>query len=158
VPVSQANVDTVARTYRDVLLAMSDEISSGQVNVTREGEEIIIRIPGDQSFSSGSAQLRPNFRSLLDSIGDMLLPIPAITRVEGHTDNVPLSFGGRYGDNWDLSSARAASVAEFFLDELYLRPGDIYIMAFADSVPVATNETAEGRALNRRIDIVVSPF
>ena len=77
---------------------------------------------------------------------------------EGHTDNVPLSFGGRYGDNWDLSSARAASVAEFFLDELYLRPGDIYIMAFADSVPVATNETAEGRASNRRIDIVVSPF
>ena len=152
------DIDTVARTYRDVILALSDEISSGQVTVTREDEEIIIRIPGDQSFPSGSAQLQPNFRSLLENIGDMLLPIPAITRVEGHTDNVPLSFGGRYGDNWDLSSARAASVAEFFLDELYLRPGDIYIMAFADSVPVATNETAEGRASNRRIDIVVSPF
>ena len=138
---------------------MSDEISSGQVNVTREGEEIIIRIPGDQSFSSGSAQLRPNFRSLLDSIGDMLLPIPAITRVEGHTDNVPLSFGGRIWRQLGLVFCPGtASVAEFFLDELYLRPGDIYIMAFADSVPVATNETAEGRALNRRIDIVVSPF
>ena len=150
--------DTVARIYRDVIAALSNEVSAGQVNVSMEDEEIILRIPGDQSFSSGSAQLRPNFSILLESIGDVLISIPAITRVEGHTDDVPLSFGGRYDDNWDLSSARAASVAEFFLDELYLRPGDIYIMAFGDSVPVASNETAEGRELNRRIDIVVTPL
>ena len=150
--------DTVARIYRDVIAALSDKVSAGQVNVSMEDGEIILRIPGDQSFSSGSAQLRPNFRILLESIGDVLISIPAITRVEGHTDDVPLSFGGRYDDNWDLSSARAASVAEFFLDELYLRPGDIYIMAFGDSVPVASNETAEGRELNRRIDIVVTPL
>ena len=150
--------NTVARIYRDVLAALSNEVSAGQVSVSLEDGEIILRIPGDQSFSSGSAQLRPNFRILLESIGDVLLPIPAISRVEGHTDDVPLSFGGRYDDNWDLSSARAASVAEFFLDELYLRPGDIYIMAFGDSVPIASNETAEGRELNRRIDIVVTPL
>ena len=150
--------DTVARIYRDVIAALSDKVSAGQVNVSMEDGEIILRIPGDQSFSSGSAQLRPNFSILLESIGDVLISIPAITRVEGHTDDVPLSFGGRYDDNWDLSSARAASVAEFFLDELYLRPGDIYIMAFGDSVPVASNDTAEGRELNRRIDIVVTPL
>ena len=85
------------------------------------------------------------------------MPLNGISRVEGHTDNVRLPFGGRYSDNWDLSSARAAAVTEYLLDELYVRAGDIYLTALADTVPITGNDTAAGRALNRRIEIVFTP-
>ena len=155
--VARQEVDTVAETYREVLISLADETRAGLIEVRREEETVVITIAGDESFSSGSALFRPNFVELLNQIGDTLLPLAGITRIEGHTDSSPLAFGGRYSDNWDLSSARAAAVTEFFLDELYLRPGDIYMSAFADTAPVASNETAAGRARNRRMEVVFTP-
>lgn len=158
-PESEARqeADTVAEAYREVLVSLADETRAGLVEVRREEETVIITIPSDESFSSGSASFRPSFIELLNQLGDTLLPLEGITRIEGHTDNQPIGFGGRFEDNWDLSSARAAAVTEFFLDELYLRPGDIYMSAFADTVPVASNETPTGRARNRRIEVVFTP-
>ena len=85
------------------------------------------------------------------------ITIAPITRVEGHTDNTPLSFGGRFRDNWDMSSGRAAAVADFFLDQLYLVQGDVYITAYSDTRLVASNDTSQGRSQNRRIELVVTP-
>ena len=152
-----AEADTVAEVYRDILISLSEEISAGSVEVRREGDDIIITVGSDQSFASGSAQIQLGSVALFRSLGETLMPISGITRVEGHTDNIPLSFGGRFRDNWDLSSARAAAVADFFLDQLYLVPGDVYITAYSDTRPVASNDTSQGRSQNRRIELVVTP-
>jgi chemotaxis protein MotB len=153
----RSEADTVAAVYREVLNSLSEEIGSGSVTVRRDGENIIITVGSDQSFASGSAQIQDSAIGLFRRIGETLMPISGITRVEGHTDNESLSFGGRFRNNWDLSSARAAAVADFFLDELYLIPGGVYITAYSDTRPIASNDNSQGRSQNRRIELVVTP-
>ena len=147
--------DDTPKVFQDLLLALDEDIESGQLEVKREGTNVILTLPSTNGFSSGSASLRTGFLPLLNRIGDALIPVRRIARIEGHTDNVPLAFGGRYRSNWDLSSARAASVADYLLEKRYRNGGEVYIAGFGEDKPVATNETAAGRAANRRIEIVL---
>jgi len=131
--------------------------AGGDLPANRRRLFAFITVGSHQSFASGSAQIQLGSLGLFRRLGVTLMPISGITRVEGHTDNIPLSFGGRFRDNWDLSSARAAAVADFFLDQLYLVPGDVYITACSDTRPVMSNDTSQGRSQNRRIELVVTP-
>ena len=79
----------------------------------------------------------------------------AIT-VSGHTDNVPLIFGSQFRDNWDLAAARAASVVQALEDTGKVPAGRMQAVSFGESKPVETNETARGRATNRRIEIEIN--
>jgi len=136
---------------------LSDEITQGLAEVFRDGESIIIRLTDQSGFESGSANLRTDFTSLLDSVGDSLAGASGLIQIEGHTDNVAMSFGNRYRNNWDLSSARAASVADYLQDGGSIAPGSMVIKGFADTRPIASNDTATGRSENRRIEVVVLP-
>ena len=136
---------------------LSEEITMGLAEVFRDGESIIIRLTDQGGFESGSANLRTDFTSLLDSVGDSLAGASGLIQIEGHTDNVAMSFGNRYRDNWDLSSARAASVADYLEEGGSIAPGSMVIKGFADTNPIASNETATGRSENRRIEVVVLP-
>ena len=136
---------------------LSEEITSGLAEVFRDGESIIIRLTDQSGFESGSANLRNDFTSLLDSVGDSLAGASGLIQIEGHTDNVAMSFGNRYRNNWDLSSARAASVADYLQDGGSIAPGSMVIKGFADTRPIASNDTATGRSENRRIEVVVLP-
>ena len=136
---------------------LSEEITQGLAEVFRDGESIIIRLTDQSGFESGSANLRPDFTSLLNSVGDSLAGASGLIQIEGHTDNVAMSFGNRYRNNWDLSSARAASVADYLQDGGSIAPGSMVIKGFADTRPIASNDTATGRSENRRIEVVVLP-
>ena len=136
---------------------LSEEITQGLAEVFRDGESINIRLTDQSGFESGSANLRTDFTSLLDSVGDSLAGASGLIQIEGHTDNVAMSFGNRYRNNWDLSSARAASVADYLQDGGSIAPGSMVIKGFADTRPIASNETATGRSENRRIEVVVLP-
>ncbi len=136
---------------------LSDEITLGLAEVFRDGEAIIIRLTDQGGFGSGSANLRPDFTSLLNSVGDSLAGASGLIQIEGHTDDVAMSFGNRYRDNWDLSSARAASVADYLQGRGSIAPGSMVIKGFADTNPIAANDTATGRSQNRRIEVVVLP-
>ena len=136
---------------------LSEEITQGLAEVFRDGESIIIRLTDQSGFESGSANLRGEFTSLLDSVGDSLAGASGLIQIEGHTDNVAMSFGNRYRNNWDLSSARAASVADYLQDGGSIAPGSMVIKGFADTRPIASNDTATGRSENRRIEVVVLP-
>ena len=136
---------------------LSEEITQGLAEVFRDGESIIIRLTDQSGFESGSANLRTDFTSLLDSVGDSLAGASGLIQIEGHTDNVAMSFGNRYRNNWDLSSARAASVADYLQDGGGIAPGSMVIKGFADTRPIASNDTATGRSENRRIEVVVLP-
>ena len=136
---------------------LSEEITQGLAEVFRDGESIIIRLTDQSGFESGSANLRNDFTSLLDSVGDSLAGSSGLIQIEGHTDNVAMSFGNRYRNNWDLSSARAASVADYLQGGGSIAPGSMVIKGFADTRPIASNDTATGRSENRRIEVVVLP-
>ena len=141
--------------FETIRAALSQEIMSGLAQVEREGDSVIIRLGQQDSFRSGSSDLQDSFTSTLNSVGEALGQTGGTIRVEGHTDNVPIAFSERFKSNWDLSSARSASVANYLLDNTPVEPGRVTITGFADSKPVADNSSAEGRAQNRRIEVIV---
>jgi len=130
------------------------EIEAGQVDVENEGRTITVRIREKGSFPSGSSVLDPSFAEVLSKTGDALNQIEGRIAVEGHTDNVPFS-NAAYGSYWDLSAKRSVAVAETLLGRSGLAPQRLTVSGFADTRPQASNESWEGRAQNRRVEIVV---
>ena len=130
------------------------EIEAGQVDVENEGRTITVRIREKGSFPSGSSVLDPSFIDVLSRTGDALNQIEGRIAVEGHPDNVPFS-NAAYGSNWDLSAKRSVAVAETLLGRSGLAPQRLTVSGFADTRPQASNESWEGRAQNRRVEIVV---
>jgi len=141
--------------YQQIRANLSQEIRDGLAEVERDGDLIIIRLAEQGTFDSGQAELKPDFFSLIDSVGASIAGAPGRVSIEGHTDNVPIGFGSRYRSNWDLSAARAAAVADYFVNGDFVQAGRVSIKGFADSRPLADNNTALGRANNRRIEIIV---
>lgn len=130
------------------------EIEAGQIDVESENRTIIVRIREKGAFPSGSALLNPDFLSVLERIGSALEQIRGRIAVEGHTDDVPIS-NAAYRSNWDLSAGRAVAVTEQLLAISKLPPKRVSISGFADTHPQADNTTTEGRAQNRRVEIIV---
>jgi chemotaxis protein MotB len=124
------------------------------VTLHTEGKKLMVRLSVAHFFDPTQAALRPDVIPVLDVVADELGRIHRPIRVEGHTDDQP-TLGTRYRDNWDLSASRAASVASY-LERAHRIPGNLLSAAgYGDSRPVASNETAAGRELNRRIDLVI---
>ena len=117
-------------------------------------KEVVIRLMGETAFDSGKADIKEQMVPLLLKIGSGLSETKGDIIIAGHTDNVPLT-GGPYGSNLKLSIARAASVAEFLLDKSALPPSRVSTMGFGKYRPMETNDTAEGRKRNRRVEIIV---
>lgn len=122
-----------------------------------EAGEITIRIDEALAFESGRAELKDEFKDLLDQLGEILVEAQATMVVEGHTDNVPLRPGAPFSSNWSLSAARSVAVVEFLLDRHAIPRDRLAAEAYADSRPVAPNDTAEGRAANRRVEFRINP-
>ena len=141
--------------YDKIRSILSDEISNGLVEVERDGDKIILRLGQQDSFDSGRAEVKSSFEATLKKVGLALNDVGGMVKIEGHTDNVPVGFSSRYRSNWDLSSARSASVADYILASSGLQPGNVSVAGFADSKPIASNDTPEGRARNRRIEVLV---
>ena len=132
---------------------------SGLLEIEREQDEVIIRLASQDSFRSGSADLTQGFSELLEEVARTIdLADAQEVRVEGHSDNLPIAFSDVFRSNWDLSSARASAVTNLLLAEPALAEIQFSVVGFADTVPIASNETPEGRAQNRRIDIKLAEF
>lgn len=138
----------------DVASALQDEIAAGQVEVETRGRKIVIRVKEHGSFASGSATLRLGFIDVMKKMRDVLVDIEGVYTVEGHTDDIPISTA-RFRSNWELSAARAVSVAhELFKDDA-IDPRRFTIVGHADTRPLIPNEDYNSRARNRRVEIVV---
>jgi len=119
-----------------------------------EGKRLMVRLSVAHFFDPMQAAVRPEVIPVLDVIALELAGIHRPIRVEGHTDDTP-AIGSRYRDNWDLSASRAASVTSY-IERAHRIPGNLLSAAgYGDSRPVASNDTAAGRELNRRIDLVI---
>lgn len=120
------------------------------VDVTETRIQVTLQAP--ILFDSGSADFKEEGGFLVREFAQSVRDLPNIIVVEGHTDDRPLS-GGRYKDNWELSTARAASVVRWLVEKEGVEPRRLSAAGFADNRPVASNDTPEGRAANRRIEI-----
>jgi chemotaxis protein MotB len=129
------------------------EISNGLLEVEKEGDDIVVRIASQGSFNSGSANFARSFTETLDQVGQAIGSDVGGVRIEGHTDNIPVAFSETFNSNWDLSAARAASVASYLTDRSGLASERVEVIGFADTVPLASNDSAVGRSRNRRIEI-----
>lgn len=133
---------------------MANELKREQVDLIQSDSMVIIRFRDRAAFSLGDRELSPNILPTLDGIAAVLARTPGRIRIEGHTDDVPIATS-LFRSNWDLSAARAASVVHYLLRASEIDPKRISAEGFADSRPLKLNDSAEGRAANRRVEIVI---
>jgi chemotaxis protein MotB len=147
-------IEKVVKEIIDELESEYDELK-GFVEVESAENQLTIRMMGEATFDTGRADLRSKFIPLLLKIGEALGKTKAEIIIAGHTDNVPLS-GGSFGSNLGLSMARAGAVAEFLLSKNTIDPKRLSTMGFGEYRPLTSNDTAEGRRKNRRVEIIVT--
>jgi chemotaxis protein MotB len=133
---------------------INQEFSKEGVALRKDERGLIIELKSSQLFESGSATLRPQAIPMMKKLTGEIEKMRRVMRIEGHTDNVPLR-GGRYGSNWELSSARAGTVLHFLLDNSKIPPVNMSMAGYAEFRPIASNATPAGRSRNRRVDIVL---
>lgn len=144
--------------YRSDFFGRLREILSDRDNIRIVGDRFVFQ--SEVLFSSGAAEINPAGQAemvkLADAIRQLEREIPSeinwVLRVDGHTDNVPLSGTGRYKDNWELSSARATSVVKFLISE-QVTPNRLVAAGFGEFQPLDTSDTDEARNRNRRIEL-----
>lgn len=155
----EQNLDRIVeRQLEQVRTRLQTQEELGLLAIERENDEIVIRLASQGAFRSGSAELTSSFATLISEVGTAIESVAESVRVEGHSDNQPVVFNDSFNSNWDLSAARASTVAAELLENSSLQPLNMLIVGFADSDPIASNETPEGRSQNRRIEIKLSEF
>jgi chemotaxis protein MotB len=134
--------------------ALGKEIERQEVALKTTPEGFVISLHELGFFESGQAHLLPGASDTIKRIAGVLTQYGLDMRIEGHSDNVPI-HNAAFASNWDLSTARAMTVAMMLLNDAGFDPRRMSIAGYAEYHPAATNETAEGRSANRRVDIVV---
>jgi len=153
-PQPEPSPEKVAETAEKVTKILAEPIRSGRVQVQKGDDRVTIRIEEQGTFASGAADVTTDFDQLLRNMSEVFAAVPGTIAVEGHTDNVPIRTE-RFRSNWDLSAARAASVANVLLDSGAVDPGRLMVKGMADTRPRTDNLTPENRARNRRVEIIV---
>ncbi len=155
---SAAKISDAVQRLDQLKAALSKEIANGDAQVERDGERVVVRMLVQGSFYSGSAVLSPDYFPLLIKIGNTIAKGGGRITIEGHTDSIPVSGNDRYRSNWDLSGARAASVADFLIERGGVPRERMVVRGMADIKPLAPNDTREGRAKNRRIEVLIDAY
>lgn len=155
--VEQQAVETANLARAEAVIATAATAAGAQQSVSFQHEDrglVVSIVSDDVLFDPGSAQLRRDGLAVLDAVADGLAALPNTISIEGHTDSIPIATD-RYPSNWELSTARASAVLRY-LDWRHRIPvGRMVAGGYADQQPNGDNATAEGRAVNRRVDIVV---
>lgn len=141
---------------REAISQFQPEIKTKRVRVTVDERGLVISLAADSFFREASAEVDIEAsRDLLQRIVGLLITLPDSSfAVEGHTDSIPTDPEGEFFSNWELSSARATNVLHYLVD-LGAEESKFQIRGLSDTMPLAINDTREGRAINRRIDIVI---
>ncbi len=143
---------------RNAVSIFNPEIQSQQVRVQEDERGLVISLASDSFFEPASADIRiEQTREILQKLATLLTD-PGLAertfRIEGHTDDIPTDPAGPWPSNWDLSTGRSLSVLRF-LDELGVNDDQFQVMGLGDTRPLFDNDTAEGRAYNRRVDVII---
>ena len=155
----EEQVQKVSSTYENMIDKLKSEISMGQITISELKGKLTVNMVDSILFDSGKAEVKKGGLEILGKVVSILKDVnDKSIRIEGHTDDVQISraLAQRYPTNWELSAARAINVARFLQDQ-GIDPGNLSAAAYGEWKPVATNDTAEGKAKNRRIEIILVP-
>ena len=136
-------------------VALKQEIGQGLAEIQREKDRVIVTVGSAGAFGSGSATLTKQAKAIMQKIAKVSGEGAGQVNVSGHTDDVPLIFGGKYRDNWDLAAARAASVVQELSKTNTIPMEKLKAISFGETKPLEQNDSARGRAKNRRIEIEI---
>ncbi|NOR71781.1 MAG: OmpA family protein [Methylomarinum sp.] len=151
----QIKLDEIKVQAEQIVESLDAEIKEGLVSVETDGLKIVIRIDEKGSFPSGAAVLKAGFEPVMKKITEAVNVSVGEVYVAGHTDNIPISTDW-YRSNWELSASRSVTVAHFMLSNKETNPERIIIQGYADTRPLVDNDSAENRAKNRRVEIVIA--
>ena len=147
-------------TYENLLENMKSEIEKGKITITQLRGKLKVNMLDEILFDSGETTINPQGIEVLKRVGSILLSVKdKAINIEGHTDNVPIGaeLSKKYPTNWELSVVRATNVARYLQEKSSINPILLSATGYGEYKPVASNETEEGRAKNRRIEIVLIP-
>ncbi len=155
----EEKVQKVSKTYEDLLDKMKGEIAQGQMTISELKGKLTVNMVDAILFDSGKAEVKTEGQAILQKIVSILKDVKDKSiRIEGHTDNVQIvgMLTKKYPTNWELSSARAINVTRYLQDQ-GIDPAILSAVAYGEYKPVASNDTPEGKARNRRIEIILVP-
>ncbi len=147
-----------SQTLKQVNEVFKPEVNAKYLRTTLDERGLIITLTSDIFFEVGSARLKQEMLPVLKKVSKILNEVPNFVRIEGHTDNRKVSALGNveiYENNWDLSAARSVNVVKFLIEDAGVEPKKLSAVAFGEYRPIDDNNTPEGRAFNRRVDIVI---
>ncbi|GAB4260914.1 MAG: OmpA family protein [Deferrisomatales bacterium] len=157
----QEEVDELSRTYAGLVEGLKQEVQEGRVTISQLEGKLTVNLVDEILFDSGSAEIKLDGRKVLKRLGKVVADAKdKAVVVEGHTDNVPISreLARVFPTNWELSTARATSVVRYLQEVAGVSPQRLSAVGFGPYRPVADNDTPEGRAKNRRIQIKLVPL
>jgi chemotaxis protein MotB len=152
----EAGLAKLRGTYEGLVSDLEEEVAAGQIEIEQLREGLRLNLAQEILFPSGSASLNAGGIAVLHKVAERLRSLPNGVEVQGHTDNVALRASASYPSNWELAAARSARVVRLFVDA-GVSPERLTVVSFGEHAPVASNETPEGRAKNRRIEIRLQP-
>lgn len=156
----EAEIERLTRTQQELSKSLQAEIERGDITIKQVRDRLTINMVEKVLFNSGQALVKPAGLNVLTQVSDVLKNVTdKQIRIEGHTDNVPIGvkIRDKFPTNWELSTARATNVVRFFIQQGGVSRESLEAVGFADTRPVASNETEDGRTENRRIEIVLYP-
>jgi chemotaxis protein MotB len=130
------------------------EVREGKIEIRMEPRGLVISLRQSAFFSSGTDSLDQSNLPIIRKLAELIATLPNSIQLEGHTDSIPI-HNGRFKSNWELSCARAIAVLETFCGTFQLSRTRFSVVGRADTLPIDSNETPDGRARNRRVDVVI---
>ncbi len=153
---AQAAADARAALFKDFIRKLKSMIDAGQLRVATRAGRLVIQLPNDVLFDSGQTSVKVAGKQALGSLAKVLVTVPGRSfQVAGDTDNLPIQTQ-RFPSNWELSTARAVEVVHFLVSQA-VNPHALSAAGYGEFDPVASNDTPDGRAKNRRIEITLQP-
>ena len=147
--------EALAPSYADLKQQLKQEIAEGKMQVTMDARGIVISLHEKSFFPSGGDAIYPSAFDSMSKVAVVIRDLSNPVLLEGHTDSVPI-HNQRFRSNWDLSAARSIAVLQFFEARYGIAPQRFAIAGYADNLPVAGNDSDEGRSKNRRVDVVIT--
>ncbi len=132
--------------------AIEDHDLENEAEVTIDENGVTLKITGKLMFDAGSASIKEDFKSFLDTITKIINENSYPVAIEGHTDNIPMTSSPLYPSNWELSSSRATAVLRYLLEEKGIPAKRLMAVGYADTRPLVPNDSPENRAKNRRVE------
>jgi chemotaxis protein MotB len=160
--IAEANkqkLEAVQQRENQLRERMQQELTDKSVEIEQLRGQLTVRMLDKIVFRSGSADILPEGMAVLDKLVEVIADSSDIIRVEGHTDDTPISgkLKAKYPSNWELSAARASAVARYIEIKHHINPKRLESLGFSEYHPVATNDTPENKQRNRRVEIVLRP-